>query len=121
MAWKSTPALWRKLKPVARKMRSEATPAEIILWTELSKKKFRGYRFLRQHAVGQFVLDFYCSALHFAIEVDGETHRFRRQEDASRDRFLNSNGLRVFRVHNEKVITDVSAVLADLERFIAGA
>ncbi len=100
-------------------MRSHGTAAEIRLWEELKDRRFLGLRFRRQHVVGQFVLDFYCSAARLAVEVDGDSHSFRQVEDSARDNYLTSVGLRVFRVSNEMVLSDTASVLSALENFIA--
>ncbi len=54
-----------------RSLRQNQTPAENMLWQELRRKQIFGYKFRRQHAVGQFIIDFYCSPLKLGIEVDG--------------------------------------------------
>ena len=39
--WQPTPKLWRKLKPLARKMRKEPTAAERKLWQRIRSKQVR--------------------------------------------------------------------------------
>lgn len=56
-----------------RALRKEMTKAEVLLWMELKNRKL-GVRFLRQYGIGSYVLDFYCSELKLAVEVDGATH-----------------------------------------------
>jgi cyclase len=38
------------------------------------KQKPLGYKFRRQHPLGIYIADFYCHALKFVIEVDGNIH-----------------------------------------------
>ncbi len=46
----------KNLKLIARKLRSQATRAEKIVWYELlSGKRFYGYKFLRQRTIADFV------------------------------------------------------------------
>lgn len=59
-----------------RKLRSEMSLPEAILWRELRKRP-TGFKFRRQHPAGTFVLDFYCAAVRLAIEVDGFAHNTR--------------------------------------------
>jgi very-short-patch-repair endonuclease len=47
--------------------------AEIVLWSRLKGNGLR-YKFRRQYSVEAFVVDFYCTSLKLAIEVDGESH-----------------------------------------------
>ncbi len=48
--------------------------AEVILWSKLQSRQVDGLKFRRQYSVGRFVVDFYCSELKLAIEVDGDSH-----------------------------------------------
>jgi very-short-patch-repair endonuclease len=57
-----------------RMLRGNMPQAEIILWSKLKNKGFKGYKFRRQYSVGKFVIDFYCPRLKLAIEVDGKSH-----------------------------------------------
>ena len=59
------------MRDVARRLRHEATGAEQVLWDLLRGRRCQGNRFLRQRAIGVYVVDFYCPALHLAVEVDG--------------------------------------------------
>lgn len=61
MPWQSPPELWEKLKPLARQMRREPTPAEKLLWQKLRQKQLLGFKFRRQHAIDRFIVDFYCA------------------------------------------------------------
>ena len=55
-------------------LRHNAPPSERILWRRLKGKRFAGYKFRRQYSIDQFVLDFYCTSLKLAIELDGSSH-----------------------------------------------
>jgi very-short-patch-repair endonuclease len=64
------------LRTIAQNLRRNSTRSEIILWKHLKGKKVLGFDFNRQKPVGKYIVDFYCSRLKLAIEVDGYTHRF---------------------------------------------
>jgi hypothetical protein len=53
------PLVYKKLKEFALTHRKQPTMAESILWDKLRSKK-EGYKFRRQHIVGQFIADFVC-------------------------------------------------------------
>ena len=53
----------RQSVKLARKLRSEMSLPEAMLWTELRKRP-----------AGEYVLDFYCTKARLAIEVDGAAH-----------------------------------------------
>lgn len=102
-----------EIQQAARWLRSEMTGAERHLWDALRCESIRGMRFRRQHAIGRFVLDFYCPAHKLAIEVDGAVHDWPDQAeyDAARTAALEQRGIRVLRVRNEEV-DDIWTVLA---------
>ncbi len=93
----------------ARKLRSEMSLPETVLWRELRKRP-GGFKYRRQHPAGVYVLDFYCAAAKLAIEVDGRSHdgHVAAKIDATRGHFLRSQGLATLRV-------PVSVVLENLE------
>ena len=120
--WPTPPGLWLRLKPEARRMRHQPTAAESILCASLRNRKLDGFRFRRQHAIGRFIVDFYCSDLKLVLEVDGQIHKGRRDEDEARDKFLAERGLTVLRFSNDRVEGALDGVLAEIrEASIVGA
>jgi very-short-patch-repair endonuclease len=100
-----------EVQAAARQLRREMTPAERQLWNGL--RGWRLGRFRRQHAIGPFILDFYCPAARLCIEVDGSVHdgAEQRVRDAARTDALATLGIRVVRFRNKEVLTDTRAVL----------
>jgi very-short-patch-repair endonuclease len=76
---------------------------EVLLWNRL-KSDQTGFRFRRQVEMGRFILDFYCANPKVAIEVDGQAHAFRKHKDASRDEWLNDQGILVLRFSARSVL-----------------
>ncbi|WP_083468861.1 endonuclease domain-containing protein [Nostoc piscinale] len=113
-AWQTTPQLWEKLKPLARQMRCEPTPAEKRLWEKLRHKQLLGFKFRRQQTIDRFIVDFYCSEARLVVEVDGEIHDYTQVEDTIRQEFLESLGLQVVRFRNEDVMERIEGVLEDI-------
>lgn len=76
-----------------KRLRSEKTPPEIGLWLAL-RNNAEGLRFRKQHAAGNYILDFCCAPARLAIEVDGEAHERgdRPERDAIRDAWLVAGG-----------------------------
>lgn len=112
--WLSHPALWEKLKSLAREMRHKPTPAEKILWQRVRDRQVNNAKFRRQHAIGQFLVDYYCAEVHLAIEVDGPIHQYTAGEDAIRQEFLETMGITVLRFTNEQVIENLRTVLKEI-------
>ncbi len=99
------------MKQLARQQRVEPTPAEDTLWEWLRGKQLEGLKFRRQQPIERFIVDFYSSELRLVIEVDGEIHQYTQAEDAIRQAYLESIGLRVLRFTNDEVLRDVKSVL----------
>ncbi len=112
--WKTPPELWEKLKPLARQMRHDSTPAEDQLWQALRNRQLDGYKFRRQHSIDRFIADFYCHDARLIVEVDGPIHQYTPDEDALRQEFLESRGLRVLRFRNAEVINNLDNILAQI-------
>jgi very-short-patch-repair endonuclease len=84
----------------ARRLRKSMTKPEIWLWGGLKSQHKTGPVFRRQHAIGPYILDFYCVKAKLAIEVDGETHTRepQRLRDAERDAYFAEMGIMTHRV-----------------------
>lgn len=95
----------------ARRLRKELSLPEVMLWQYLRTKPM-GVKFRRQYPIGNFVVDFYCSAARLAIEVDGIAHDMgaRPQRDVARDRWLNEQGVTVLRIPASEVLADCAEI-----------
>ncbi|MGA2488637.1 MAG: endonuclease domain-containing protein, partial [Anaerolineales bacterium] len=65
----------------ARKLRSQLTDAEQVLWSALRDGGQQGIKFRRQHPFGPYVLDFFCVQAQLAVELDGGIHDRPEQRD----------------------------------------
>ena len=75
-----------------------------------------GRKFRRQHAIGRYVVDFYCVEERLVIEVDGPIHKQQRGDDRERERFLQARRLRIFRVPSAEVEQDIAGVLNRIQK-----
>lgn len=105
---------WKHLKPLARELRREQTEAEEILWQHVRDKQL-GAKFRRQHAIGEFIVDFVCIEHRLVVEVDGEVHKDQKEYDEERTRILESRGFRVIRFWNDEVIKRTEHVLTTIK------
>ena len=101
-------------------MRCEPTPAEEKLWQKLRNKQLLGLKFRRQHSIERFIVDFYCGKVRLVVEVDGSIHDYTQEEDALRQAFLESLGLRVLRFSNAEVLDSVDRVLEVIAAYLQG-
>lgn len=104
------------LRERAREMRREPTLAEAALWKRLRNGRLGRWHFERQFVVGEFIVDFYCHAARLVVEVDGPVHDHQTERDEDRDATLVSQGLRVLRFPNERVLRDICAILSEIRR-----
>jgi len=97
-------------------MRSRPTAAEDRLWQELRAGRLDGLKFRRQHALGRFIVDFYCVRAALVVEVDGLIHEQQQDADKERQTYLEAQSLTVLRFTNEEVLTKMDAVLNAIRR-----
>ncbi|WCT74949.1 DUF559 domain-containing protein [Sphingomonas naphthae] len=98
------PKLDETLKARARRMRTEATPAEAKLWSILRAHRLSHIKFTRQVVVAPYILDFAARQHRIAIEIDGDTHALQYRYDPARTDFLQQQGYRVLRFSNAEVM-----------------
>ena len=59
----------------ANELRHRSNEAEQILLSLLRNRKVKGKKFRRQHAIAQYVADFYCHGCRLINELDGHHHK----------------------------------------------
>ena len=109
----------KNLKEFARKLRNNSILPEVILWDKLLKRKqLRGYPFLRQRPIKNYIVDFFSKNLNLIIEVDGEIHKFQKGKDKKREEEIKKLGYSVIRFQNEEILHELINVQRTLESFI---
>ena len=107
----------KKSKVLRQELRNDATPAEQLLWQYLKSKQLDGYKFRRQHGIGPYILDFYCSPARLGIELDGNVHDdvIVQENDLTREGYLKEiANIRVLRFENEEVCSNIEAVVEEI-------
>ena len=99
----------------ARQLRKELTPAEQRLWAYLRGNKLHGVNFRRQHAIGSYIVDFVSIKNKLVVELDGSQHLNQEERDAERTQYLESQGYKVIRFWNDKVMNDIEGVIRAIE------
>jgi very-short-patch-repair endonuclease len=77
-----------------------------------------GFDFDRQRPIGNYIVDFYCKKLSLAIEIDGDTHIYRDDEDDNRQKALEKMGIRFLRFDDIEVKNNMPNVLRVIEDWI---
>jgi very-short-patch-repair endonuclease len=101
-----------KLKQPARKLRTDMTDAERLLWSRLRGKQLLGVQFYRQKPLGLYIVDFHAPAAKLVVEVNGSQHfeEAGQVKDRQRDAYLESKGQKVLRFDNLQVLKETEAV-----------
>jgi len=104
----------------ARELRTNATQAELYLWSKLRNRQLCGFKFRRQHQFGSYIADFYCHEAQLVVECDGSIHETTEnwQHDQTRDAYMIGQGLRVLRFTNQEVLHNTDAVLKEIAKFL---
>jgi very-short-patch-repair endonuclease len=107
-----------KLKQLARNLRNNSTPSEVLLWCALKGKQVKGYDFHRQKPIDNFIVDFYCNELSLAIEVDGSSHDEKIEADETRQKRLEVLGVHILRFTERDVRQNLPGVVMTIEEWI---
>ncbi|MGF1792894.1 endonuclease domain-containing protein [Photobacterium profundum] len=111
----------KQQKAFRQKLRNDMPEPEKRLWSRIRSKQLLA-KFRRQHGIGNYIVDFYCSEKKLVIELDGDSHFSQDglDYDKKRDAYMNSLGIKVLRFTNLQVITEldgvVTCIVAGLER-----
>ena len=81
-----------------RSLRQEAIDAEKKLWFRFKAGNKDDLKIRRQHPIGPFIVDFYCSKAKLVLEIDGSSHIGTEALDEARDKYLSKKGVKTIRV-----------------------
>jgi very-short-patch-repair endonuclease len=97
----------------ARSLRQRQTDAEEKLWALLRNRQLKGKKFRRQHAIADYVVDFYCHECKVAVELDRNVHTSSDavEYDQLRTNVINEIGVTVLRFCNHEVMNNPDKVL----------
>ena len=100
------------LKDNARANRKNMTEAESAFWS-MAKGNTFGQRCIRQHIIGDYIVDFLFRKSKLIVEIDGGYHFTEEQQhnDAVRTDWLEHMGYTIVRFTNEQVLCDPENVI----------
>jgi len=109
------PIEYALLKNNAKNNRESMTEAEKVFWTLVKGNAF-GERCLRQHVIGDYIVDFLFRRSRLVVEIDGGYHSTREQQelDSLRTGWLEEMGFSVIRFTNEQVLFDTDNTMNKL-------
>ena len=79
-----------------------------------------GFDFDRQKPIDNYIVDFFCNELMWAIEIDGDNHDSKVEYDKNWQTKLESLGLRFFRFSDLDVKSNMKGVISTIENWILG-
>ena len=98
-------------------LRNKLTPEEAILWNRLKNSNL-GYKFRRQHGIGNFIADFYCPIKKLVIELDGSQHLDNEKYDEERTEYFENLGIKVVRFWNSDVTQNIDGVVIKIREIL---
>ena len=103
----------------AKEMLENPTIKESLVWNNILKSKLTSFKFTQQKIIDNYILDFYCSELLIAIELDGDQHLEANnlEYDKVRDNLLNSFGIKVIRILNDET-SDIELLTKQIKNII---
>lgn len=107
-----------KLKQLAKDKRKAGILSEVLFWKQVHKGTFHKIDFDRQRVIGNYIVDFYVKTLGLIIEIDGSSHDSKAEYDAARQAYLESFGLKMYRISDWDVKRNMITAMMGLEDFI---
>ena len=106
----------KNLKQLSRKLKKDGTKGEALLWRDVLKaRQMKGYQFNRQFIVGNYIVDFISRKLKLIIEIDGNSHLQKSEEDYVRQRCFENLGFTIIRFSEAMVIYRIDEVVAEID------
>ena len=106
------------LKSYAKVLRKAGILSEVLFWQQVHKRIFWNIDFDRQRIIGNYIVDFYIKSLSLVIEIDGSSHNGKEEYDYIRQMFLESLGLKVYRIDDSRIKKELNMVKWELENYI---
>lgn len=108
----------KELLESRRELRKNLTPAEAFLWKNLKAKKLEGKKFVKQHSIGNYIVDFYLASDKLIIEFDGAVHQntTAAEYDQVRTEYLKNKGFKVIRFENKMVFDNLESVMMEIRQ-----
>ena len=113
MKWQTADVIeYGILKENAKVNRNEMTMAESLFWS-VAKASGLGQKCRRQYIIGQYIVDFFFRNSLLIVELDGEYHFTKEQQEADsiRQMWLEQQGYKVLRFKNEEVLYNMENVI----------
>ncbi|RYY64248.1 MAG: endonuclease domain-containing protein [Chitinophagaceae bacterium] len=97
---------YRNRLDFAKENRKHPTEAENVIWQAVRGRQLGGYKFRRQHIIGDYIVDFVCLQRSLIVEIDGDIHQDGENPQLDKDRTadLRAAGFDIIRFTNDEVL-----------------
>jgi very-short-patch-repair endonuclease len=106
----------KKLRQLARNLRSNMTDAELLLWSKIRRKEIYSRQFYRQKNIANYIVDFCCPRENLILEIDGGQHYTDEglRKDQARDQYLERLGFTVMHFSDVEVLKNIDGVVEQI-------
>ena len=103
----------------AKQLRNNMTGTEEVLLMHL-RTGINGFKFRRQHPIGNYIVDLFCFKAKLVIEIDGSVHNNDeiKENDITWQKELESLGYTVIRFTNIEIHKQVETVLNKISELL---
>jgi very-short-patch-repair endonuclease len=107
-------------KAKRKKLRQHQTNSSEFVWRFLRHRQLLGFKFRRQYSVDKYIIDFYCSEIKFAIELDGGSHNLLeiKMRDIERQKYLEGFGINFIRIKDNELFSNPNKAFRKIEEAI---
>ena len=99
----------------AKELRKTETNGEKFVWELLRNRKYKNLKRRRQHALLQYIADFYCDELKLAIEIDGPHHENQKEYDTHRDESISKLWITVERITADELYNEPATLFEKID------
>lgn len=103
-----------KLKVLLKNKRKTGILSEVLFWMLIRARSFHKIDFDKQKIIGNYIVDFYANNLGLVVEIENS----KKGYDKIKQEFLESLGLKVFKITDLDVKNKLTEVMTELENFI---
>jgi very-short-patch-repair endonuclease len=103
-----------KLKVLLKNKRKTGILSEVLFWMLVRARSFHKIDFDKQKIIGNYIVDFYANNLGLVVEIENS----KKGDDKIKQEFLESLGLKVFKITDLDVKSKLTEVMTELENFI---
>ena len=103
------------LKGLARNIDEPGTLGKLILWIKLTSGQVPGFRFVHDHAVAGYIIDFYCPSIKLGIDVTVAVEDGTSTVDETRRLALEAHGVMLLKFTDVEIRDYTDDVLEHIQ------